>query len=97
MLACLLNDKLRGQLVAIFVRWVIYSFVITFVVIIFVIASTLYHGLPFPLPLPSLKSCFRSNASYWCRLREFQSFIMFTVLGTFFSLFTQVSLCDYHT
>lgn len=43
MLACLLNDELRGQVVVIFVGWAI---------VIFVIASTLHLGLPFPLPLP---------------------------------------------
>ena len=41
MLACLLNDELRGQVVAIFVGRVIDSFVIVFVIISFVIASTL--------------------------------------------------------
>ena len=53
MLACLLNDVLRGQVVAIFVGWVIDSFLIV---------STLYS---LPLPLSPWKSGFPSHTSYW--------------------------------
>jgi len=49
MLACLLNDELRGHVVSTFVGWAIDSFVIV---------STLYG-------LPPWKSGFHSYTSYW--------------------------------
>jgi hypothetical protein len=66
MLACLLNDALCGQVMVIFVRWVVDSLV---EVTIFVIASTLYlslyHYLPLPLSPVPWESGFHLDTSYW--------------------------------
>jgi len=69
MFTCLLNDALSGQLeiIVVFEGWVVDNLV----VIMFVVASTVYlffyHYLPLPLPVSSFpwKSSFHLKISYW--------------------------------